>query len=72
MVLFNFIIVLITLCFDVGSRDDVISSSNIIGLFITIAMAIAILCFSPPDISDVCLFKIDGDSPSCLSIECSW
>ena len=32
-----------------ASREDVASSSNMIGLFLIIALAIEILCFSPPD-----------------------
>ena len=32
-----------------ASNDEVASSNNIIGLFLSIALAIEILCFSPPD-----------------------
>ena len=39
---------LTTIWFD-ESKDEVASSSNIIGVFLRTALAIEILCFCPPD-----------------------
>ena len=42
------------------SREDVASSNKRIGAFLIIALAIAILCFCPPDI-------LTPDSPATVS-----
>ena len=43
-----------------ASREAVASSSNTIGASLSIALAIDILCFSPPD-------KVDPPSPTIVS-----